>query len=106
MNTGNIHVASNFGARERIHLNIRVALPDVTEGCTRFTVDGGDYDWRHVIQITITRWMNRAIKSGKVSGIRKIHDKEMLVNFTNKQYEDELVQLGRDAGFTITLSKN
>lgn len=103
MNTGNIHVASNFGAHERIHLNIRVLLPDVVEGYTRFSVEGGEYDWRHVIQITITRWMNRAIKSGKVSGLRKIHDKEMLVNFTSEEYKQELVKIAEEAGFTVTL---
>lgn len=106
MNTGNIHVASNFGSHERIHLNIRVLLPDVQEGYTRFTVDGGDFDWRHVIQISITRWMNRALKTGKVSGLRKIHDKEMLVNFTSLEFERELVQVAETAGFTVTLSKN
>jgi hypothetical protein len=104
MNTGNIHVASNFGAHERIHLNIRVLLPDVVKGYTRFTVEGGDYDWRHIIQITITRWMNRALKSGKVSGLRKIHDKEMLVNFTSEEYKQELVKIAQEAGFTVTLS--
>ena len=104
MDTGPIHVASNFGAHERIHLNIRVLLPDVKEGWTRFTVDGGEYDWRHIIQISITRWMNRALKLGKVTGLRKIHDKEMLVNFTSEEYKQELVKIAQDAGFTVTLS--
>jgi hypothetical protein len=104
MDTGPIHVASNFGAHERIHLNIRVLLPDVTEGWVRFTVDGGEYDWRHVIQISITRWMNRALKLGKVTGLRKIHDKEMLVNFTSEEYKQELVKIAQDAGFTVKTS--
>jgi hypothetical protein len=104
MDTGPIHVASNFGAHERIHLNIRVLLPDVKEGWVRFTVDGGEYDWRHVIQISITRWMNRALKLGKVTGLRKIHDKEMLVNFTSEEYKQELVKIAQDAGFTVKTS--
>jgi len=104
MDTGPIHVASNFGAHERIHLNIRVLLPDVTDGWVRFTVEGGDYDWRHIIQISITRWMNRALKEGKMTGIRKLGDREMLVNPRDQACMDELVRVGEQAGFTIKTS--
>jgi len=104
MDTGPIHVASNFGAHERIHLNIRVLLPDVKEGWVRFTVEGGDYDWRHIIQISITRWMNRALKDGKMTGIRKLSDREMLVNPRDQAAMDELVRVGEQAGFTIKTS--
>lgn len=104
MDTGPIHVASNFGAHERIHLNIRVLLPDVKEGWVRFTVEGGDYDWRHIIQISITRWMNRALKEGKMTGIRKLGDREMLVNPRDQAAMDELVRVGQQAGFTIKTS--
>ena len=104
MDTGPIHVASNFGAHERIHLNIRVLLPDVKEGWVRFTVEGGDYDWRHIIQISITRWMNRALKEGKMTGIRKISDREMLVNPRDQACMEELVRVGEQAGFTIKTS--
>jgi hypothetical protein len=48
--------------------------------------------------------MNRALKLGKVTGLRKIHDKEMLVNFTSEEYKQELVKIAQDAGFTVTLS--
>lgn len=104
MDTGPIHVASNFGAHERIHLNIRVLLPDVKEGWVRFTVEGGDYDWRHIIQISITRWMNRALKEGKMTGIRKLSDREMLVNPRDQAAMDELVRVGEQAGFIIKTS--
>lgn len=104
MDTGPIHVASNFGAHERIHLNIRVLLPDVKDGWVRFTVEGGDYDWRHIIQISITRWMNRALKEGKMTGIRKLSDREMLVNPRDQEAMDELIRVGEQAGFTIKTS--
>jgi len=104
MDTGPIHVASNFGAHERIHLNIRVLLPDIKEGWVRFTVEGGDYDWKHIIQISITRWMNRALKEGKMTGIRKIDNREMLVNPRDQAAMDELVRVGEQAGFTIKTS--
>jgi hypothetical protein len=104
MDTGPTHVASNFGAHERIHLNIRVLLPDVTDGWVRFTVEGGDYDWRHIIQISITRWMNRALKEGKITGIRKIDHREMLVNPRDQAALDELVQVGEQAGFIVKTS--
>jgi hypothetical protein len=104
MDTGPIHVASNFGAHERIHLNIRVLLPDVKDGWVRFTVEGGDYDWRHIIQISITRWMNRALKEGRMTGIRKLGDREMLVNPKDQAAMDELIRVGEQAGFTIKTS--
>lgn len=104
MNTGNIHVASNFGSHERIHLNIRVLLPDVEDKWVRFTVSGGDYDWRHIIQISITRWMNRALKEGKMLGIRKLTDREMLISPRDAECLAELVRVGEHAGFTVTTS--
>jgi hypothetical protein len=104
MDTGPIHVASNFGAHDRIHLNIRVLLPDVKEGYTRFIVEGGDYDWKHVIQVSITRWINRALKEGRLTGLRKINDREILINPRDQECLDELIQVGESAGFTIKTS--
>jgi hypothetical protein len=79
-------------------------LPDVTDGWVRFTVEGGDYDWKHIIQISITRWMNRALKEGKMTGIKKLTDREMLVNPRNQAAMDELVRIGEQAGFIIKTS--
>lgn len=104
MDTGNIHVASNFGAHDRIHLNIRVLLPDVTDGWVRYIVEGGDYDWKHLIQISITRWINRAIKQGNLTGLRKVTDREILINPRNQECLDELIRIGQQAGFTIKTS--
>jgi hypothetical protein len=104
MDTGPIHVASNFGAHDRIHLNIRVLLPDVKEGYVRFTVEGGDYDWKHVIQISITRWINRALKEGRLTGLRKITDREILINPRDQECLDDLIRVGEQAGFTIKTS--
>jgi hypothetical protein len=104
MDTGPIHVASNFGAHDRVHLNIRVLLPDVKEGYTRFIVEGGDYDWKHVIQVSITRWINRALKEGRLTGLRKINDREILINPRDQECLDELIQVGESAGFTIKTS--
>lgn len=104
MDTGPVHVATNFGSRDRIHLNVRVLLPDVDNNPVRFIVHGGDFDWKHVIQVSISRWLNRAIKEGRVLGLRKIHDREILFNPLNDEVLKELVYVTEQAGFTCTVT--
>jgi hypothetical protein len=67
-------------------------------------VEGGDYDWKHVIQVSITRWINRALKEGRLTGLRKINDREILINPRDQECLDELIQVGESAGFTIKTS--
>lgn len=106
MDTGPIHVACNFGSRDRIHLNIRVLLPDVNETPTRIKMIGGDFDWRHQISITVSRWLNRAIKQGEITGLRKINDKEILINYQDSGVLEELKQVIYNAGFDCEISTN
>lgn len=104
MDTGPIHVACNFGSRDRIHLNIRVLLPDVSEKYTRVKMIGGDFDWRHQISVTVSRWLNRAIKQGDITGFRKINDKEILISYKDSGVLEELKQIIYNAGFDCETS--
>lgn len=104
MDTGPIHVACNFGSKERIHLNIRILLPDIQEKYVRVTIEGGDFDWRHRISVSVSRWLNRAIKSKEITGFRKITDKEILVSYENYGTIEELKQIIYDAGFDCVVS--
>lgn len=90
MDTGKIHVAANFGSRDRIHLNIRVPLPKVAEGSYLYKILGGDYDFKHIIQIGISSYLNRAIKDGSITGFRWVSDREAEVNFRDNAAKVQL----------------
>lgn len=104
MDTGPVHVACNFGSRERIHLNIRILLPDIKEKYVRVKIEGGDFDWRHQISISVSRWLNRAIKSERIIGFRKVTDKEILISYDDYSTLEELKQIIYNAGFECIVS--
>lgn len=93
MDTGKRHVAANFGSRDRIHLNIRCLLPDVQKVCFHYKIVGGDFDDRHIIQANISTFLNREIKNKNILGIRKVNDREILINFKNENTKNELENL-------------
>ena len=80
MDTGVTHVAANFGGRERIHLNIRVPLPEFVAPGYSLRVDGGDYDWKQETYITLMKFFNHAIKEKQITGFEKVDEREVLLN--------------------------
>jgi len=86
MDTGPRHVAVNFGSRDRIHLNIRVPLPDIKENPVHIKMLGGDFDFKHIINVNMSTFINYAIKQGDITGFRWINDREIMIS-----YKDETV---------------
>jgi len=80
MNTEFMHVAANFGGRERIHLNIRKALPAVQGEGVILSIEGGDFDWKQEAYATIMSFFNQAIKKGFITGFEKISDRQVRLN--------------------------
>jgi len=103
MDTGQIHVASNFGGRDRIHLNIRVPLPAFQYPGVLISMEGGDYDWKQELHISFMSYLNRAVKSGLVTGIEKINDKELLLNYTSEEVIKTIASAVIAKGFKITI---
>jgi hypothetical protein len=102
MDTGQIHVASNFGGRDRIHLNIRVPLPAFQYPGVLISMEGGDYDWKQELHISFMSYLNRAVKSGIVTGIEKVSERELLLN-ASQEAVDNITASVRSKGFSVTV---
>ena len=102
MDTGQIHVATNFGGRDRIHLNIRVPLPAFKYPGVLISMEGGDYDWKQELHISFMSYLNRAIKSGLVTGIEKVSERELLLN-APQEVIDTITAAVISKGFRITV---
>jgi hypothetical protein len=103
MDTSKIHVATNFGGRDRIHLNIRVPLPAFKYPGVLISMDGGEYDWKQELHISFMSYLNQAIKSGLVTGIEKVSEKDLLLNCTSKEVIDTITAAVTSKGFKITV---
>jgi hypothetical protein len=101
MDTGKRHVAANFGSRDRIHLNIRCTLPDVTLPFYHYKIIDGDFDYRHVIQANISTFLNIELKLKNITGIRKISEREIFLNFSNSDVKQRFEKLINDIGLNF-----
>lgn len=103
MDTGKLHVATNFGARPRIHLNIRVALPEFTKPGYSLCVEGGDYDWKQEAYMTLMTFFNRAVKDKRITGFEKVDEREVLLNCDPAILEPYIEEL-TEKGFKVSLT--
>ena len=103
MDTSQIHVATNFGGRDRIHLNIRVPLPAFKFPGVLISLDGGDFDWKQELHISFMSYLNQAIKNGLVTGIEKINDKELLLNYNSEEVINTITSAVTAKGFSIII---
>lgn len=103
MNTGVRHVACNFGGKPRIHLNVRVKLPKITYPCYKIVFSGGDYDWKQELYDGLMGYLNAEIKNGKITGIEKLSEREMLIKCTNTELS-AIKTMSVDKGFDVNIS--
>jgi hypothetical protein len=104
MDTSKTHVACNFGATPRIHLNIRVALPKFTKPGYKLTVEGGSYDWKQELYMTLMSFFNVSIKKKIITGFSKVSEREVLINCDQKILQPYLDELNKK-GFTTSLTE-
>lgn len=105
MDTSLIHVASNYGGRERIHLNIRILLPKFKDDHTGITlkIKGGNFDWKQESYIEIMPFINRQIKEKNILGFDRINDREIRLNIVNKLLLKSIVESLSKKGFDIVI---
>jgi hypothetical protein len=103
MDTGVTHVATNFGAKARIHLNIRVPLPPFVSPGYSLKVSGGDYDWKQESYMTVMSFFNRAIKENIITGFEKVSDREVLIN-CDPTILDRYITALTTKGFSVSLT--
>lgn len=106
MDTSKIHVAANFGGRDRIHLNIRLLLPkfDSNKKHVRIRIEGGEFDWKQESYIEVMPELNRLIKSHYVTGFDRVNDRELLLNVVDNSIIEPIIKKLKSKGFTVNLS--
>jgi len=106
MDTSKIHVAANFGGRDRIHLNIRLLLPkiDTSKKIFKLSIEGGDFDWKQESYIEVMPEINQLIKSHYVTGFDRVNDRELLLNVVDRIVLEPIVKRLQAKGFIVNLS--
>lgn len=106
MDTSKIHVAANFGGRDRIHLNVRLLLPkfDPNKNNVRIKIEGGEFDWKQESYIEVMPEMNRLIKFNYIFGFDRVNERELLLNVIDKSIISSLINKLENKGFKVTVS--
>jgi hypothetical protein len=103
MDTSIVHSAFNLGGGlERIHLNIRQRLPSYKGNGWRMKVSGS-YDWKQRLYVGVLGYINKAIKVGHVTGIRRISDNEILLNVSDEMMIKVIKKLCTQAGLETVI---
>ena len=102
MDTGVRHVASNFGGKPRIHLNIRAKLSSITYPCYKISVSGGDYDWKQELYDGFMSYLNYGLKNETIKGLEKVNEREILINCSNTELH-EISSMILDKGFKVSV---
>jgi hypothetical protein len=82
MDTGKLHVATNWGGKARTHLNIRILLPkfDRSKKGLYFKVLGNAVDWKQVSYMPVMQLVNKEIKAGRITGFEAPSERELFIN--------------------------
>jgi hypothetical protein len=102
MDTSKRHVACNFGGRDRVHLNIRVLLPEFQSPGIRMEFIGGDFDWKQELHESFMGYLNWAVKNNSVTGIERVSDRVLLLSCTHAVVE-YVKAAAEHKGFTVLI---
>ncbi|CAB4126066.1 Aspartyl/asparaginy/proline hydroxylase [uncultured Caudovirales phage] len=105
MDTSIMHSAINLGGTQRIHLNVRVRLPECVEPKTQLTFEGGDVDWKQSLYMDVMGYINKKIKSGDITGFEKVNDRSVFINYADESIIDYIVSTVSKKGFTVQISR-
>lgn len=95
MDTGKLHIASNWGPNDRIHLNIRVLLPKLKwdEPYVKFFINDERYDWKQQSYLSIMGFANRKIKENVITGFHSVNERELFLNSDPSLFTEVLAEL-------------
>jgi hypothetical protein len=102
MDTSKKHMAGNFGGTPRIHLNVRVKLPNYTKGGYHLTISGGSYDWKQELYMDTMSFLNRNIKNRNITGLEKLNERELLINCEHETLV-EIIELVESKNFECSV---
>jgi hypothetical protein len=106
MDTTKLHIASNWGSQERVHLNVRMLIPNYipTLPGLRIVIGNGGYDWKFVAFTELLCIISKGLMDGSVSGFeteRYSDQKMMLVNCSDPKLFDDAMDRIRKAGVEV-----
>lgn len=106
MDTSCTHVATNWGATPRMHLNIRLLLPhyDHSKPGVHFKIVDGDFGWKQYSYIDIMGFVNRGIKTGMIYGFDAPNERELFLNCDHPIVFNDIIDNIRDRGVTIEVT--
>lgn len=105
MDTSPTHVAVNWGPTTRVHLNVRVLLPhySVDRKGVKITVSSDMYNWKQNSYIEIMGFINKAVKSGVITGFDTPNSQTLYLNCEEPRILDPFFEKIRSSGVDITL---
>lgn len=105
MDTGKKHLAGNYGGTPRIHLNVRVKLPNYTGNGVLLKIEGGNADWKQVLYMDTMSYINKAVKDKRILGIEKVNERELLLN-TDVEVIADIKDIVEKNNFKITIQRD
>jgi len=105
MDTSKKHLAGNFGGTPRIHLNVRVKLPNYKGNGIRLKIEGGEIDWKQVLYMDTMSYINKAVKNKSITGIERVSERELLLN-TDYEVIADIKDIVEKNNFTIKIERD
>ena len=101
MDTSIMHSAVNLGGTERIHLNVRVRLPEISYPCHELTFKIKDEaEWKQKLYNSMMGYINKQVKIGIVTGIEKVDERSIKLN-AHVKVIDDIVQAVKSIGYDV-----
>jgi hypothetical protein len=105
MDTSIMHSAINLGGGERIHLNVRVRMPEYNKPGYRLKFNGGSHDWKHTLYNTMMGYINLEVKNKTIMGFDKVSEREILLNCTEEVLDNIITSVTKN-GFTVEVAND
>lgn len=105
MDTSLTHIAVNWGPTVRTHLNIRVLLPhyDMSKPGIKISVNDSKTEWKQDTYIELMGFVNKAIKSGIVTGFDSTNSTTLLLNCQEPRLFDYIISNIRNRNVEVTV---
>ena len=105
MDTSIMHSAINLGGTERIHLNVRVRLPEIKYPCYELTFHIKDEaEWKQKLYNTMMGYINKQIKMSFITGIEKVNEQTIRLNASNLVIED-IIKAVKSIDYDVTVTE-
>lgn len=103
MDTSIMHSAVNLGGADRIHLNIRIRLPEIRYPCHELTFKTKkEAEWKQKLYNSVMGYINKQIKMQFITGIEKVNETCIRIN-CEPNVLDEIIQNVKSIEYGVTV---